>query len=232
MNESPDPLQAVAVALDTDDWRQFQEWCSVFGPRVGVLKVGLEAFVRWGAAAVETAARSGARVFLDLKLHDIPNTVAGAVRSTGSLGASYLTVHAGGGPAMLASAVAAAPEGLGILAVTVLTHMDAETLSALDMPGEPAARARRWASLARQAGCRGAVCSPHEVEALRGDNARPFVLVTPGIRQVAPSAGDDQRRTATAAEALLWGADLLVIGRPLTRAPDPQRALDELEKSI
>lgn len=232
MSETGSRLDPVAVALDTNNWSQFSQWCGQFGPRVGVLKVGLEAFVRWGERAVEAALAAGGRVFLDLKLHDIPNTVAGAVRAAGDLGVSYLTVHAAGGPEMLAAAVNAAPKALRILAVTVLTHLDEDTLWALDLPGDSGSRARRWAGMARQAGCHGAVCSPLEVATLRRDHPAPFLLVTPGIRQTPVGPGDDQRRTATAAQALESGADLVVIGRPLTRAADPERALCELEESL
>jgi len=224
------PLRRVAVALDTSDRAQFSNWCRVFGPRVGLLKIGLEAFVRWGPPAVEEARASGAGVFLDLKLHDIPATVAGAVRSAAALGVSYLTVHAGGGDAMLraATAVEGAPK---LLAVTLLTHLDARELTLLGLSGSGEDRVARWALLAAAAGCAGVVCSPLEVRRLRVENPPPFALVTPGIRSAAAPA-DDQRRTATAAEALAAGADFLVIGRPLTRAADPGAALAALEREI
>ncbi len=222
-----DPLTCVAVALDTADWGEFETWCRWFGPRVGLLKVGLEAFVRWGPRAVDQARTHARGVFLDLKLHDIPSTVAGAVASARALGADYVTVHAAGGPAMLSAATAAAGPGLGILAVTVLTHLDAPGLEALDLPGGSAERVARWAELARGAGCAGAICSPQELARLRGRHDRPFLLVTPGIRP-AVWVGDDQRRTATARAARQAGADLLVVGRPLTRAGDPEAALAAL----
>ena len=223
-------LDRVAVALDTPDRAEFTRWCRVFGPRVGLLKVGLEAFVRWGPPAVEEARASGAGVFLDLKLHDIPATVAGAVRSASALGVTYLTVHAGGGDAMLRAA-AAVEGGPKLLAVTLLTHLDAAELERLGLPGTGEDRVAAWADLAAAAGCDGVVCSPLEVRRLRAENPPPFKLVTPGIRS-ATAPADDQRRTATAAEALSAGADLLVIGRPLTRAPDPGAALAALESEI
>ena len=228
------PLARLAVALDTPDRDTFRRWVRLFGPRVGVLKVGLEAFVRWGPPAVEEAAEHGAAVFLDLKLHDIPNTVAGAVAAARRLGVRYLTVHAGGGPAMLAAAVEAAEGEVGLLAVTVLTHLDAGELAALDLPGEAEARVVRWAALGAAAGCAGAVCSPRELATLRPRHPRPFTLVTPGIRpaSLAGPARDDQRRTATPAAAFAAGADLLVIGRPLTAAADPLAALAALETEI
>lgn len=223
-------LSRVAVALDTGDRDELRRWAAFFGPRVGVLKIGLEAFVRWGPDAVAEVREHAAAVFLDLKLHDIPNTVAGAVAGAERAGIDYLTVHAGGGTAMLAAAAAAASR-VRLLAVTLLTHLDAHSLGELDLPGDGVRRARAWAGLARRAGCAGAVCSPLEVAALRADAPSPFLLVTPGIRFAAgaKAAGDDQRRIATPRAALAAGADLLVIGRPLTRAADPGRALAELE---
>jgi orotidine-5'-phosphate decarboxylase len=228
---SGDPLAAVAVALDTAERDTFRRWCASFGPRVGALKVGLEAFVRWGPPAVEEARRQARAVFLDLKLHDIPHTVAGAVGAARELGVDYLTVHAGGGPAMLAAAAEAAAGRLTLLAVTVLTHLDAAELVRLDLPGGAEGRVARWARLAREAGCGGAVCSPREVAALRAREPRPFTLVTPGIRP-AGAAADDQRRVATPRQALAAGADLLVVGRPLTRAEDPEAALAALAHEL
>lgn len=217
-------LERLAVALDTADWERFDAWCALFGPRVGYLKVGLEAYVRFGPRAVERARESGARVFLDLKLHDIPNTVAGAVGAARELGVSLLTLHAGGGRAMLAAAVEAARGELGLLAVTVLTHLDPEALAELALPGAIGDRALAWARLAQAAGCRGIVCSAQELGLLRPALPPPFLLVTPGIRPPAAAAGD-QRRVATPETALAAGSDLLVVGRPLTAAPDPDAAL-------
>ena len=225
------PLDRVAVALDTSDRARFADWCRLFGPRVGVLKVGLEAFTRWGPEAIVEAREHAAAIFLDLKLHDIPNTVAGAVASVRDLGVRYLTVHAAGGPEMLEAAAAAAGDRLRLLAVTLLTHLDARALGRLDLPGDGAERAARWALMAREAGCAGAVSSAHEVGELRRRLPRPFVLATPGIRPKG-SSDDDQRRTATPREALDRGADLLVVGRPLTGAADPERALARLEREL
>jgi orotidine-5'-phosphate decarboxylase len=225
-----DPLKKIAVALDTADRGEFQAWCALFGPRVGVLKVGLEAFVRWGPPAVEEAVAAAEAVFLDLKLHDIPNTVAGAVRSARQLGVRYLTLHGAGGAAMLEAAAAEAGP-LRLLAITLLTHLEPQDLAALDLPGEAPARVRRWAALAHASGCAGAVCSPLELSQLRPHLPHPFLLVTPGIRP-AGAARDDQRRVATPREALAAGADLLVIGRPLTRAPDPEVALKALAEEM
>jgi orotidine-5'-phosphate decarboxylase len=225
------PLERVAVALDTDDWDRFAAWCRLFGPRVGLLKVGLEAFVRWGARAVDAAQANGRGVFLDLKLHDIPNTVAGAAAAAAHLGARLLTVHAAGGAPMLQAAVEAAGPRTGILAVTLLTHLGEEELAALDLPGGAATRVQRWALLAAGAGCGGVVCSPQETAALRARVPRPFLLVTPGVRPAGSAAGD-QRRVATPAAALRDGADWLVIGSPLTAAADPGAALAALEVEL
>lgn len=217
-------LERLAVALDTADWGRFRAWTELFGPRVGYLKVGLEAYVRFGPRAVEQARSSGARVFLDLKLHDIPNTVAGATAAARELGASLLTLHAGGGAAMLAAAAEAAQGEIRLLAVTVLTHLDPPALAELDLPGAIPARALAWARLARAAGSAGVVCSAQELAALRPELPRPFLLVTPGIRPPEGEAGD-QKRVATPEAALAAGSDLLVVGRPLTAAADPEAAL-------
>ena len=209
-------LERVAVALDTSDRAEFDRWCRFFGPRVGVLKVGLEAFARWGPEVLLEAREHGAAVFADLKLHDIPNTVAGAVAAVRGLGADYLTIHAGGGKAMLEAASRASGEALRLLAVTLLTHLDRESLAALDLPGEGAVRARAWARLAADAGCQGAVCSPSEVAELRSELPPPFILVTPGIRPGPPPENDDQRRTARPEDALRLGLDSS--GRPRASA--------------
>ena len=230
----PTPIARLAVALDTPDWATFESWADRFGPRVEFLKVGLEAYVRWGPRAVARAREAGARVFLDLKLHDIPNTVAGAVSAASDLGAELLTLHAGGGPTMMAAAAEAAARagaGLQLLAVTVLTHLEPEELDRLAMPGPPAARAEGWARLARQAGCAGVVCSPLEAAPLRAALPRPFRIVTPGVRLPEGDRGD-QRRVATPGAAIAAGADLLVVGRPLTRAEHPEEALEVFAREI
>jgi len=224
-----DPLARLAVALDTPDWATFRRWCALFGPRVGALKVGLEAFARWGPSGVEEARKHARELFLDLKLHDIPATVAGAVAAARELGVTYLTVHVAGGRAMLRAAGEAAGE-VRLLGMTLLTHLDDESLAELDLPGGSRDRVVRWAALAGRAGCAGVICSPREAAALRARHPRPFLLVTPGIR-LGGGRGDDQRRTAGPAEALAAGADLLVVGRPLTRAADPEAALDRFARA-
>ena len=224
-------LARVAVALDTSDRATFERWCAFFGPRVGVLKIGLEAFVRFGPPAVAEARRHARGLFLDLKLHDIPNTVAGAVAAARDLGADYLTLHASGGPAMIGAAARAAGDGVKLLAVTLLTHLDSPALAALDLPGAAAGRVLAWAQLAAESGAAGVVASPLELETLRRELPAPFLIVTPGIRPAGASL-DDQRRTASARVALAAGADLLVIGRPLTQATDPEAALAALAEEL
>jgi orotidine-5'-phosphate decarboxylase len=224
--------ERLAVALDTADRQELERWCRLFGPRAGALKVGLEAFVSLGPPAVEIARRYSPRVFLDLKLHDIPNTVAGAVRSARDLGVDLLTVHAGGGLAMLEAAAEAAGGEVRLLGVTLLTHLDEPELRRLDLPGSGADRVESWAALAARGGCAGVVCSPLEAARLRARHPRPFLLVTPGVRPAGAGAGDDQRRVAAPAAALAAGADLLVVGRPVTRAADPCAALDSLLREM
>jgi orotidine-5'-phosphate decarboxylase len=214
----------LAIALDTADLGRLRSLAKTLGPRVGFLKIGLEAFAAHGPRAIEIVA-AHAPVFLDLKLHDIPNTVAGAVRSLRDQGVALLTVHCSGGREMLEAARAAAGDALGLLGVTVLTSLDRTLLRELGVVRTPKNQAGRLASLAQAAGLRGIVCSPQEVAALRRLLPPPWLLVTPGIRpEGAPR--DDQRRTATPSAALAAGADLLVIGRPVAAAPDPPAALD------
>ncbi len=222
------------VALDTPDLAsaltlvdRLEQTCTWF-------KVGLELFTTAGPRAVEALTSRGLNVFLDLKLHDIPNTVAGAVRSAASLGARLLTVHAAGGPAMLASARDAAagqPNPPELLAVTVLTSMDAAQLTAIGIAEPPAQQVERLARMGMDAGIRGFVCSPEEVATLRSLTGQDGTLVIPGIRPAGATLGD-QKRVATPAEALQHGASYLVVGRPITQAASPAEAarqmLDEM----
>jgi orotidine-5'-phosphate decarboxylase len=176
----------------------------------------------------------GVPVFLDLKLHDIPNTVERAARNLARLGVALMTTHAGGGRAMLEAAVrgaaAGTPEGASrplVLAVTVLTSLDDAALDELGVPGGAAARVVSWARLARAAGCDGVVCSPRETAALRGQLGPEFVLLTPGIR---PAGGEvaDQKRVATPRDAVAAGATYIVVGRPITAAADPAAAAESI----
>lgn len=227
---SPSSAHApIAVAMDAPSLAVLGEWTSDVAPHVSTVKVGLEVFCRDGAAAVDTARAAAAAaghpgidVFLDLKLHDIPATVRGAARAVASLEPTYLTVHASGGAEMVAAAAEALP-GTRITAVTVLTSLDADALAAIGMTGPAQAAAVRLAVLAVEAGARAIVCSPQEVAAIRAAVPADVTLITPGVRP-AGAALDDQRRVATPAQAIADGADLLVIGRPITGAPDPGAA--------
>lgn len=197
-------------------------------------KVGLELFVAAGPAVLEPLLRRGHKVFLDLKLHDIPNTVAGAVRSAASLGASMLTLHAAGGPAMLQAAreaAAASPNAPELLAVTVLTSMDATQLASIGVPGPPAGQVELLARMGLAAGLNGFVCSPQEVQTLRTLAGPDATLVIPGIRPAGAAAGD-QKRIATPTHALRQGASYLVVGRPITQAPDPAQAAQAILEEI
>ncbi|GCE01870.1 orotidine-5'-phosphate decarboxylase [Embleya hyalina] len=217
-------LAPVAVALDAPDLDRALAWAKAAGPYVSTVKVGLEVFLRDGADAVSGAreASGGRDVFLDLKLHDIPNTVAGAVRSVARLAPTYLTVHASGGTAMIRAAADAAPE-VNIVAVTVLTSMAEADLAAVGLAGPSIEAARRLAGLAVAAGARAIVCSPREVAAVRAEVGPGIVLITPGVRPAGAALGD-QSRVATPERALADGADLLVIGRPITGAADVAEA--------
>lgn len=197
-------------------------------------KVGLELFAAAGPAVIEPLAARGFSLFLDLKLHDIPNTVAGAVRSAAAHGVQMLTLHALGGPAMLAAARSALdglPNPPELLAVTVLTSMDSEQLRAVAINRAPAEQAELLARMGLAAGIRGFVCSPQEVHSLRAITGPDGVLVVPGIRPAGASVGD-QKRVATPAEAIQAGASYLVIGRPITQAPDPAAAADSVLRQI
>ena len=204
-------------------------------PAVGGVKLGLEFFTAYGPAGVRAVAAAGLPVFLDLKFHDIPNTVAGAVRGILPLAPMMTTVHASGGIEMMRAAVDAAAEAGSrrplVLAVTVLTSLGEADLGGLGVAGRIAEHVKRLAGLAQQAGVDGLVCSPHEVEALRGLCGPAMKLVVPGIRP-AWAAVNDQKRVLGPADAVAAGADLLVIGRPITQAADPlaaaQRIQDEL----
>jgi orotidine-5'-phosphate decarboxylase len=221
----------VAVALDTADLAVAARWASAVAPHVSTVKVGLELFCHEGPGAVEKI-RAGAdvEVFLDLKLHDIPATVAGAARSVAPLQPRYLTVHACGGPAMVEAAAQALPDTL-VAAVTVLTSLSAADLDLLGLAGPPADAVRRLARLAVDAGARALVCSPREVALVREAVGDGVVLITPGVR---PAGADvhDQARVATPQQALADGADLLVIGRPITGADDPAAAAATIAKEL
>jgi len=217
----------IAVALDAPDLATACDWARATGPYVVAMKVGLETFLRDGHDGVRAVtAACDLPVFLDLKLHDIPNTVAGAARSVADLSPAYLTVHAAGGAPMVRAAVEQLP-GTRVAAVTVLTSMSAADLAAVGMVGPPLDVVRRLAALAVGAGARALVCSPHEVAAVRTEVGPDVTLITPGVRPAGSEAAD-QARVATPEQALADGADLLVIGRPITGAADPASAARHL----
>jgi orotidine-5'-phosphate decarboxylase len=222
----------IAVALDAPDLDTALGWAAAAGPSVSTLKVGLELYLRYGAAAVAGAREAGAgcEIFLDLKLHDIPNTVGGAARSVAGLAPAYLTVHASGGAAMVRAAAEALPD-TRITAVTVLTSLSEDDLAAIGLAGPARDAGRRLAALAVGAGARAIVCSPLEVAAIRSEVGPGTVLITPGVRPAGADAGD-QARVATPEQALADGADLLVIGRPITGAPDVAAAARAIAASL
>ena len=221
----------IAVALDAPDAETAARWAEAVTPHVAVVKIGLELFCRTGPSIAQSVrGASGTELFLDLKLHDIPNTVAGAVASVARLAPRYLTVHASGGADMVRAAVEAAGQTT-IAAVTVLTSMSEHDLGAVGLAGPSLDAVRRLAVLAVSAGAGALVCSPHEVKAVRAEVGPGVVLITPGVR---PAGADvqDQARVATPEQALADGADLLVIGRPITGAADPGAAAAEIAASL
>ena len=193
---------------------------------MGGLKLGLEFVSANGPEGVRAIVKSGLPVFLDVKLHDIPNTVAGAMKALAPLGAAIINVHALGGTAMMCAAAEAAASvhpRPKVLAVTVLTSLEAADLAAMGVSGTPLEQVVRLARLAQASGTDGVVCSPQEIEAVRAACGAVFLIVTPGVRPAGAALGD-QRRVMTPKQALAAGADILVIGRPITGAPDPAGA--------
>lgn len=211
----------IFCAIDTPELGQARALAQAVRGTVN-LKLGLEFFTANGPAGVREVAGK-APLFLDLKLHDIPNTVAGAVRAAAALRPMLLTIHCGGGPAMMRAATEAAAKRMKLLGVTVLTSLDDADLAAVGQQGPAAEQARRLALLARDCGLDGVVCSPLEVAMLREACGKDFLLVVPGIRLMGLGAGD-QKRVMGPRETLAAGADYLVIGRPITGAPDPAAA--------
>jgi orotidine-5'-phosphate decarboxylase len=224
-------LAPIAVALDAPDLETAARWASLVTPHVNTVKVGLELYLRYGPDVVASVrGASGVQVFLDLKLHDIPATVAGAARAVSRLKPAYLTVHATGGAAMIRAAAEAAPN-TKIAAGTVLTSLAEEDLTSLGLAGPALDAVRRLSALAVEAGARALVCSPMEVAAVRAEVGPEVTLITPGVRPHG-AAAQDQARVATPEEALASGADLLVIGRPITGAPDPGAAAAGIAASL
>jgi orotidine-5'-phosphate decarboxylase len=221
----------VAVALDAPDLETAARWAGLVTPHVSTVKIGLELYLRYGPGVVASIrGASGVRVFLDLKLHDIPATVAGAARAVARLRPDLLTVHASGGPDVIRAAAEAAPDTT-IAAVTVLTSLNEAHLAQTGVTGSVHDTVLRHAALAVEAGARGIVCSPREVAAVRAEVGPAIMLITPGVRPAGTDA-HDQARIATPQDALQAGSDLLVIGRPITGAPDPGAAAAALAASL
>ncbi|HEX9399294.1 MAG TPA: orotidine-5'-phosphate decarboxylase [Anaeromyxobacter sp.] len=225
------PSDRICAALDFSSWEKAEPYARTIAPAVGMLKVGLELFAAEGPPAVRAAAALGRPVFLDLKLHDIPNTVEGAARSASASGAALLTVHASGGAEMVRAAVRGAGGKLRVLAVTVLTSLDADALRAIGLDGPPESAVVRLARLAVGAGAGGLVCSPHEVRAVRAAVGTGPLLVVPGVRPPGAEKGD-QARVATPSEAVAAGADIIVVGRPLRDAADPVAAARQIAATL
>jgi orotidine-5'-phosphate decarboxylase len=229
------PEPRIIVALDYADAASARALVKRLHPGLCRLKVGKELFVAAGPAFVTELVAQGFAVFLDLKFHDIPNTVAQACKAAARLEVWMLNVHAAGGPRMLAAAREALEGGDAarplLIAVTVLTSMDAEELQAVGVAATPQQQVLRLAKLARQAGLDGVVCSAWEASLLRREIGPDFCLVTPGIRPTGSAAGD-QSRILTPAQALAAGADYLVVGRPITQAPEPLAALESIAQEI
>ena len=226
-----DPRERLILALDVPDLETGRAVLDRVEGRVGLVKVGLELFTACGPPAIEIVKDRGLGVFLDLKLHDIPATVAGAVRSARSFGVSMLTVHTGGGEEMLTRASAEAGDEICVLGVTLLTSLGAEDLPPTAIAGTPEEVVLTRARLAAAAGLGGIVCSPREVVAVRGAIGDELSIVTPGIRPKG-AATQDQKRAATPESAIGDGADYLVVGRPIRGADDPGAAADAIVREI
>jgi orotidine-5'-phosphate decarboxylase len=220
------------VALDVAAAEPARALVERLAGRVGMFKVGSQLFSAAGPALVREIVERGEQVFLDLKFHDIPNTVAGAVASAAGLGVALVDVHALGGRAMIeAAARARAGSSTRLLAITILTSHDRESLAEVGLAGTVLDAVRRLAVLARDSGADGVVCSPHEAAAIRAACGPDLLIVTPGVRPAGAAAGD-QARPATPAAALAAGADYLVVGRPIIGAADPAAAADDVVREM
>jgi orotidine-5'-phosphate decarboxylase len=230
----PTTRDTLIVALDLPDASSARKVIRELGTAVSFFKVGKQLFIAEGPAFVRELIQAGYKVFLDLKFHDIPKTVANAVQSAAELGVSMLTVHASGGSKMLQAATSAAAESVArplVLAVTVLTSLSDEDLQEIGIAGRTLDQVLRLGSLARANGCDGVVASPQEVRELRRELGEGFAIVTPGIR---PSGAkqDDQARSATPAEAIALGATHIVVGRPILQAKHPRAAAEAILQEI
>lgn len=229
------PIDRIFCAVDTPVLDDAAMLAGLLAGEVGAIKLGKEFFTAHGPDGVRKIADCGHKIFLDLKYHDIPNTVAGAIRAASRLRCAVLTIHASGGPAMLEAARDAAaeagPKRPKVVAVTVLTSLDDSDLAAVGQNGPAAEQVLRLARLAETSGLDGVVCSPHEVAILRAELGDEFALVVPGVRPDWAGA-DDQKRVMTPGEAVAAGADHLVIGRPITKSDDPVGAARRIAEEI
>ncbi len=224
--------ERLIVALDVAEASAARTLVDRLAGRVGLFKIGSQLFTAAGPGFVQEIVGRGEKVFLDLKFHDIPNTVAGAVSSASRLGVSLIDVHGLGGRAMLEAAVGALPAMQSrLLAITVLTSHDEDSLGQIGVSGSVHDSVRRLALLAKEANLDGVVASPHEVALIREACGADFLIVTPGIRPAGEAVGD-QARAATPATALAAGADYIVVGRPITRAGDPAAAADAIVRQM
>ena len=233
MRPSAHPKDRLIVALDYPTAKEALQLVDALEQTCQWFKVGMELYYAAGNQIVEQLRNRGFNVFLDLKLHDIPNTVASAIHSVTQAGASLLTIHAAGGAAMMSAAAQAAkvPNAPRLLAVTVLTSMDAEQLNGIGISASPADQVLRLGRLAEASGITGLVCSAEETAMLRKELHPDALLVVPGIRP-AGAAAQDQKRIATPAEAIARGASLLVVGRPITQAANPAAAAEAILEEI
>ena len=224
MEERVKMATKLIVALDFPELEPALALVDRLGDTVEWYKVGKQLFTHYGPMVLKELKNRGKQVFLDMKYHDIPNTVAGAIRSAAAIGADIINVHASGGPAMLAAAAAAAKEtGKTVIAVTVLTSMDQEQLNAIGLEVTPAQQVSRLARLTEESGLAGVVCSPLEIELIRAERSGDFITVVPGIRPAGAAVGD-QKRIMTPALAAKAGASYIVVGRPIIAAEDPVAA--------
>ncbi len=238
---NPDARKRLVFALDVGgDLQEALKWVDLLKDHVGIFKVGKESFTRFGPEIVNRIKERGGEVFLDLKFHDIPNTVARASEAAVDLGVSMFNLHALGGRKMMEEAVGAVRKLTSekrlpmpvMLAVTVLTSLKDEDIKALGFPCTAEELALKLARTAREAGMSGVVASPKEAAAIRQACGNDFVILTPGVRGAGKVSGDDQARTLSPYEAVLQGADFLVVGRPIKTAPDPIAAADQICEEI
>ena len=241
MNTTASPAPKVIFALDVPTLEEARRFVTLLRGRTGFFKVGLELYTAYGKDAVKAVQEAGGKVFLDLKFHDIPNTVSRAAEEAVKLGVDMFNLHASGGTAMMRETVERCRQAAGkmnrrapiILAVTVLTSLDEGDLREIGMAGPVEERVVSLAELAQKAGIDGVVASPREIASIRKRCGREFVIVTPGIRPAFEAAGkDDQKRVMTAREAIMAGASYLVVGRPVRLAPDPAAAMDKILEEI